>query len=164
VKWHSNTLSANKEGGENMLGLTPFNRSLARRTDEKDDFFNMIDEFFNDSFYPNRNLRRDTFKIDVKDEGDFYTVEADLPGIKNEEIELNYQDGQLLIAVNREEEKKEEKNNYIHRERKISSMRRAINLGDLVTDQIEAKLNDGILTIKAPKATQIEQKTRIQIK
>ncbi len=147
-----------------MLGLTPFNRSLSRQTEEKDDFFNMIDEFFNDSFYPNRNLRRDTFKIDVKDEGDFYTVEADLPGIKNEEIELNYQEGQLMISVNRKEEKNEEKNNYIHRERKFSSMRRVINLGDLVSDQIEAKLKDGILNIKAPKAAQIEQKTRIQIK
>jgi HSP20 family protein len=147
-----------------MLGLTPFNRSVARRTDEKDDFFNMIDEFFNDSFYPNRNLRQDTFKIDVKDEKDFYIVEADLPGIKNEEIELNYQEGQLMISVNRKEEKKEEKENYIHRERKICSMRRAINLGDLVSDQIEAELKDGILKIKAPKAAQIEQKTRIQIK
>jgi len=153
-----------KKEAKKMLGLTPFNRSLARRTDEKDDFFNVIDEFFNDSFYPNRNLRRDTFKIDVKDEGDFFTVEADLPGIKNEEIELNYQEGQLLISIHREEEKKEEKNNYIHRERKVTSMRRAINLGDLVTDQIEAELKDGILTIKAPKATQVEQKTRIQIK
>ncbi|MDO9629779.1 MAG: Hsp20 family protein [Acholeplasmataceae bacterium] len=147
-----------------MLGLTPFNRSAVRRSDEKDDFFDMIDEFFNNSFYPNRNLRQDTFKIDVKDEGDFYTVEADLPGIKNEEVELNYQDGQLLISINRKEEKKEEKNNYIHRERKLTSMRRAINLGDLVTDQIEAELKDGILNIKAPKAAQIEQKTRIQIK
>ena len=147
-----------------MLGLTPFNRGLSRQTEEKDDFFNMIDEFFNDSFYPNRNLRRDTFKIDVKDEGDFYTVEADLPGIKNEEVELNYQEGQLMISVNRKEEKNEEKNNYIHRERKFTSMRRVINLGDLVTDQIEAKLKEGILTIKAPKAAQIEQKTRIQIK
>jgi len=147
-----------------MLGLTPFNRSSVRRAEEKDNFFDLIDEFFNDSFYPNRNLRQDTFKIDVKDEKDFYMIEADLPGIKNEEIELNYQEGHLIISVNREEAKEEENKNYIHRERRQYSMRRSINLGDLVSDQIEAELKEGVLKIKAPKAAQIEQKTRIQIR
>ncbi len=147
-----------------MFGLTPFNRNVIRRTDDQNSLSNWIDDFFSDDFFPMRSLRHDTFKVDVKDEKDHYILEADMPGITKDEIALDYHDGYLTIAINKKEEKEEEKQNYIHRERRSVSMHRTFNMGDLESDQIEANLKDGILTIKAPKAKAVETKTRIEIK
>lgn len=147
-----------------MFGLTPFNRSAVRRTDENDRFSSLFDDFFSDDFFPIRSLQRDTFKLDVKEEGNSFIIEADMPGLKKEEILLNYQDGYLSIIVEREEKKDDEQKNYVHRERRYTSMKRSINLGDLEMDQIEANLKDGILTIKAPKASVVENKKKIEIK
>jgi HSP20 family protein len=147
-----------------MFGLTPFNRNAVRRTDGNDRFASLFDDFFSDDFFPIRSLQRDTFKLDVKEEGNDYIIEADMPGIKKEEIQLNYQDGYLSIAVEREEKKDDEQKNYVHRERRFTSMSRSINLGDLDMDQIEANLKDGILIIKAPKSALIENKKKIEIK
>lgn len=144
-----------------MFGLTPFNKNQVRRTDDLDTF---LDDFFSDRLFPLRSLRHDTFKLDVKDEGNAYFVEAELPGIKKEEIELNYQDGILSISVVREASNEEEQKNYIHKERRVSKMCRSLRLGDINMEQVEASLKDGILEIKAPKQQEVEQKTRIMIK
>jgi HSP20 family protein len=154
----------NIKEAKNMFGLTPFNRNAVRRVDEQDKFYNLLDDFFTDSFMPFRSLRTDTFKIDVKDEGKHFVIEADLPGIKKEEISLNYQDGYLMIEVVKNEEKEEENKQYIHRERRQSSMKRTIHLGELNAEGVEARLNDGILVITAPKMDSIETKTKISIK
>jgi HSP20 family protein len=163
LKWHSNTSSANNEGGKTMFGLTPFNKSVVRR-DNSDPFFDLVDDFMSNGFFPIRSLRHDTFKIDVKEEDNLFIIEADLPGVKKEEILIDYQDHQLIISIEREETKNDETKKYIHRERRLTKMKRAIGLSELDIDKIEATLKDGILTIKAPKALEVETKKRIQIK
>ena len=147
-----------------MFRITPFNRTTVRRTDDNDRFANLFDDFFSDDFFPFRSLQRDTFKLDVKEEGNAYIIEADMPGIKKEEIQLDYQDGYLCISVVRKEKKDDEQKNYVHRERRYAAMKRSINLGDLDMNQIEANLNDGVLTIKAPKQSVVENKKKIEIK
>jgi len=147
-----------------MFGVTPFNRNVARRKTEPDPFGNLIDDFFRDDFFPFRNLRYDTFKVDIREEDKKFVIEADMPGIKKEEIHLDYHDGYLDISIEHEESKDAENKNYIHKERRMCSMNRTLNLGELDFDRIEASLNDGILTVNAPKATKIENKKRIEIK
>ncbi|MFH2117276.1 MAG: Hsp20 family protein [Bacillota bacterium] len=147
-----------------MFGLTPFNRNVIRRTNEQNPLSDWIDDFFSDDFFSMRSLRHDTFKVDVKEESNAYLIEADMPGVKKEEVHLEYHDGYLSILIEKKETKEEENKNYIHRERKVCSMHRTLNLGDLDSDQIEASLKDGILSVKAPKATQVETKKRIEIK
>lgn len=87
-----------------------------------------------------------------------------MPGIKKEEIQIDYQDGLMSISINHDETTEEEKESYVHRERKRCSMTRNLNLGELDFEKIEASLKDGILTIKAPKSEIIEHKKRIEIK
>jgi len=150
-----------------MFGVTPFNRNAVRRNSEQDPFANLIDNFFSENlegYLPLRTLRYDTFKIDVKDEENAYIIEADLPGTRKEEIHLNYQEGYLVISVEKDEKKEEENKNYIHRERRQCTMKRRIYLGDLDSDQINARLEDGILTITAPKSAVTDKKKRIEIK
>lgn len=147
-----------------MFGVTPFNRNMPRRKGESDPFTDLIDDFFRDDFFPLRSLRYDTFKVDIREEKDAFVIEADMPGVKKEEIHLDYHDGNLDISIEREESKDEENKTYVHKERRMCSMRRTLHLGELDFDKIEATLKDGILTVKAPKLAQIESKKRIEIK
>ena len=133
-----------------MWKLTPFSTSPRRTNNDLMDFNDLVDDFFR----PVRSLRHDTFKIDVEDKGDQYQITADLPGIAKDDLKVSYDDSLLTIEVNHEEEKEDndEEKNYIHKERRVASMRRQINLPDVDPSKLKAKLEDGILTIDAPKS------------
>ncbi|MFA5471701.1 MAG: Hsp20 family protein, partial [Acholeplasmataceae bacterium] len=107
-----------------MFGVTPFNKSVVRRKGEPETFSDLIDDFFGDDFFPLRSLRYDTFKVDIREEDNAYLIEADMPGVKKEDIHLDYHDGLLNISIKHEESKEEETKNYVHRERKHASMHR----------------------------------------
>ncbi|MFY9324737.1 MAG: Hsp20/alpha crystallin family protein [Syntrophomonadaceae bacterium] len=134
-----------------MSRLVPFNRWGLRRNDFED-FYNMLDDFFSDTWWPVRSLARDTFKLDIQENEREYCVEAELPGVTKEQINLQLKDdGRLTIAVEREENIQEDKKNYVHRERRYSSMQRSIYLRDAKTEGVKAKLQDGVLKITVPK-------------
>jgi HSP20 family protein len=147
-----------------MASLIPFNRKGNRLMGpDFGDFYGMLDDFFSDDFMPRRSLVRDTFKVDVVDKEKEYVIEAELPGVKKEEISLDIHDGQLRISIEREEKVDEEKKNYIHKERRYSSMSRSVYLGDASADSIKAKLDNGVLTITIPKTEKPEVKSKIEI-
>ncbi len=142
-----------------MFKLTPFTNT-PRRRDELSDFNNLIDDFFNAPF---RSLRHDTFKLDVKEEDNQYIIEADLPGINRNEIKVSYDDQHLIIAIERDEEKEDKQENYLHRERQVCSMRRVINLPDVDKNHVKAKLEDGVLRVSAQKTTEEETSHLIDV-
>lgn len=149
-----------------MAGLVPFNRRSNRPVGSGfGNFYGMLDDFFSDEFpMPRRSLIRDTFKLDVEEKDKEYVVEAEMPGVKKEEISLEMRDEMLCISVEREEELEEEKKNYIHKERKYSSMSRSVYLKDVDSKNIKAKLDDGVLKINIPKLEKSEsEKNKIEI-
>jgi HSP20 family protein len=148
-----------------MFGLTPYNRNQVQKRGGRDliDFYSIFDDFLDDSL-SKRNLRNDTFKIDVKDQEKSYLIEAEMPGIKKDEVKLDYQENRLIIGVQKQEEINEEKDNYIHRERRSSSMQRAIHLNDIDAQNISAKLEDGMLKITVPKLEPKTNKLQIEVK
>jgi len=149
-----------------MPGLIPFNRknnNLSRADSGFETFYNMLDDFFNDSFVPSRNLLRDTFKIDIGETDKEYQIEAEIPGVKKDEIALNVENDELCISINRTEEKNDESRNYIHRERRVSSMSRRIRLANAALDEIKAKLDEGILTVTIPKYEKSANSRKIEI-
>ncbi len=131
-----------------MFKLTPFSAS-PRRQDDFMDFGDLLDDFF----APMRSLRHDTFKIDVEEKDNAYEIQADLPGTQKDELKVSYDDQTLHIQVEKSEqdEEKDEKRNYLHRERRVSAMRRAIHLPDVDPSKLKAKLDNGVLTIIAEK-------------
>ncbi|WP_324823991.1 Hsp20/alpha crystallin family protein [Sinanaerobacter sp. ZZT-01] len=149
-----------------MYGLTPFNKNQMQRRDGHDfvDFYNMFDDFFNNNLLNAKSLRNDTFKLDVKEEDTSYIVEAEMPGVKREDIKLDYQNDNLIISVQSNEEIKEEKDNFIHRERRSTSMQRAIYLKDINAREIDAALQDGVLKIVLPKTEPTDARLQIEIK
>jgi HSP20 family protein len=149
-----------------MANLVPFNR---RRKDLErlgfGDFHNMLDGFFSDSWMPERTLMHDTFKIDVKENKNDYMVEAELPGVEKEEIDLKLNDGRLSISIQRDERKEEEDKdrNYIHKERRFCSMSRTVYLEDAESEGINAKLENGLLSILVPKKAKEDRTKSIEI-
>src|SRR5699024_11915505 len=92
-----------------MANLTPFNRKDNNVTNETPtNPFNMIDDFFDDAVrnFPffRRNLRTNPFKVDVLEKDKEYLVDAELPGVKQEDVDVSINDeGRLTILVSREE-------------------------------------------------------------
>ena len=149
-----------------MTGLVPFNRKragLANTGVGFEDFHNMLDDFFSGSMFPSRNLLSDTFKIDVEEKEKEYIIEAELPGIQKDEINLSIEDDNLCITVNRTEETKNDGKNFIHRERRSSSMSRRIRLAGANLDDIKAKLEDGVLAVTVPKDEKPNSARKINI-
>jgi len=147
-----------------MAELVPFNRNIMSfRPTGFVEFYNMLDDFFTDTRSPRRSLSTDTFKVDVQENEKEYYIEAELPGVKKDEINLELNEGKLTISVNREENSEQVTKTYIHRERRYSSMQRAIYLKDAKIDNIKARLEEGVLNITVPKQAQIENKLKIDI-
>lgn len=147
-----------------MTNLIPFKgKNTNLSTQGFGNIFNMIDDFFTDDFPVRRSLSHDTFKIDVRDEEKNYLIEAELPGVNKEDITLSVDDGILTIAVKHEEQKEEKDKNYIHRERRYSSMERRLMLGDVDGAGITAKLNYGLLEVKIPKKEKQDTSKKIEI-
>ncbi len=97
--------------------------------------------------------------VDIKEEVDRYVVHADLPGVKPEDIDVDLQNGVLTIKGHRETEAKEEKENYKRIERIFGSFYRRFALPESVDEEgIEAKYDNGVLTITIPKKPQHQPK------
>ena len=147
-----------------MAGLIPFNK---KRNDVMnigfDDFSNMLDDFFTGSWPIQRSLAGDTFKIDIQDNDTEYTIEAELPGVKKEDVEITLNDGRLNLSVKKEEVSENKSKKYIHRERKYAQMSRSILLADADDEGIKAKLEEGVLTIQVPKKQHEDTSKRIMI-
>lgn len=147
-----------------MAGLVPYNR---KRSDLMNtgfvDFQNMLDDFFTDSWPIRRSLAGDTFKIDVQDNDGEYLIEAELPGVEKKDIGLSLEDGKLKISVNKMESNEDKSKNYIHRERRFTSMVRSLALADSDSEGISAKLEDGVLIIKIRKKTIQDKSVKINI-
>ena len=147
------------------MSIRPYEGNLLR--DRRfDDFYDMIDSFFNDDFTPQRAMRSASFKVDVIDEDNAYKVEAELPGYSKDEIDVDFEEGRLTISAEKNEEVNEDdkEKNYIHRERKSSKMIRRMFFKDIDEDNMSAKLDGGILEITIPKKADQKKNKKIEIK
>lgn len=145
------------------MKLVPFNRrNFVRRDDDFYSMYDVLDDFFSDTL-TSRNLSRDTFKLDIEEKENTYLIEAELPGIDKDEVSIELDNDRLVISVERKEEKDIEEKNYVHRERRYSSMSRGVYLGDIDKGDIKAKLDNGVLSIEVPKKTEVEETKKIEI-
>ena len=106
-------------------------------------------------------------KTDVKETEKDYILDVDLPGFKKEDVNLNLENGYLTISAKREHKVDNEnrKENFVRRERSFGQFSRSFYVGDVEQDEIEAHLENGILTIKLPKEEEKKAKSnRIEIK
>lgn len=117
-------------------------------------FDDMLDDFKVD----------DKMKCDIYEKDDIYNVEVDIPGIKKEDIKIEFAKGTLTISAESKKEEVDNSRKYLHRERKMyGKIQRSFYLGDIDEENIKATFNDGILKIEVPKKHEEESKKFIQI-
>ncbi len=128
-----------------MFGMIPFERG-------NDNLFNMFDNFERNFFGGTSAVS--AFRTDIRDEGDKFVLEAELPGFAKEDIQLNVKDGILTITAQHKEtnEEKDKKGNYIRRERRYGSFTRSFDVSGIQEHAITAAYNNGVLELELPKA------------
>lgn len=93
--------------------------------------------------------------VDIREDADHIYVEAELPGFKKEEIDLNLENQTLAISAEHKshaEEKSPDKGDWLLRERHYSRFQRSFTLPPTVdTQSVQAKLHDGMLTVTLNK-------------
>jgi len=86
-------------------------------------------------------------------------VKADLPGIKEENLEVHVSGNMLTIAGNRDEEHREENDRYYATERSYGRFTRTFSLPEGVDiDRVQANLDSGVLTVSVPKRPEVQPK------
>jgi HSP20 family protein len=141
--------------------LAPF--SLFRRE---------LDRLFDDFLVPGDGQLRGAAgaaiqpDIAVQETQTAYTVTAELPGIDRKDIQIDLKDDTLVIAGEKREEHTENEQGRHYSERAFGCFERRIPLDQEVeADKIEAKFNNGVLTVTLPKNPQANGKNRhIEIK
>jgi HSP20 family protein len=93
------------------------------------------------------------YAVDVREDGDHIYVEAELPGFKKEEVDITLENQTLTISAERQEtDGQEKKGDHLLRERRYTRFLRSFTLPPTVDEQsVNAKLNDGVLTITLNK-------------
>ena len=105
-----------------MFGMIPFDRS-------DNNIFDLFDNF-EKQFFNNTNASLPAFRTDIRDQGDKFLLEAELPGFNKEDISLDLKEGILTIKAEHKDsqDQKNDKGEYIRRERRYGSFRRSFDV------------------------------------
>lgn len=136
-----------------MYGLTPFGRNAF-------DLFNLWNDLDKDMFSGSMSVN--ACKTDIRDAGDKYVMESELPGFEKDDISLDINGDYLIISAERkfESEQKDDNNKYIRRERRFGSYKRSFDISDVDAEAITAEYKNGILSLELPKKKPAEPVTR----
>ena len=123
-------------------------------------FPTVFDEFFDNDVMPHKNATAPA--VNVLEDDKAYTMEVAAPGLRKEfcRVSIN-DDGNLSIAIENKTEHKDEdrKHHYLRREFSYSNYEQSYTLPeDVESDQISAKVENGILTVVLPKKQKAEVK------
>ncbi|MDX1546856.1 MAG: Hsp20/alpha crystallin family protein [Rhodothermales bacterium] len=127
-----------------------------------------IDGLF-EGFFPtqtqseNGNASVWTPRVDLTESDDAYFIHLDLPGMKKEDLEINFEDGTLAVSGERRAEQTEDNRRFVRVERSYGRFYRAFTLPQAVDlDRVEARFENGVLHITVPKSEEVKPR-RIDI-
>lgn len=148
-----------------MSEMIPFRhgRNVLAPSDWVRDFFgkDLLDDFFGSGYMTRSNAG--AIRTDVRETDTEYIVEAELPGFKKEDIELDVTDDRLTITAKHEETKDEEDKNFIRKERRYGEVCRSFLVRGIDSENAKADYVDGILKITLPKQEETVKKSKIDI-
>jgi HSP20 family protein len=97
--------------------------------------------------------------FDVKETNDSFVFKADLPGIKESDLEISLTGNRLTVSGQRQEDKKDEADTYYAYERSYGAFSRSFTLPEGVDpDQVQADLKDGVLNVVIRKKPEVQPK------
>ncbi len=139
-----------------MFNLMPY-VSIRRGYDP----FRALEKFEKEFFLSERAYG---FRTDVKELEDKFLLEAELPGFRKEEINVEVHDGKLTISAERSKESCETEGAFIHKERTSGTFVRSFDISLVDEAGIKASYADGILTLILPKKKEeAPQKRKLEI-
>lgn len=146
-----------------MFNLVPFRKNNNDGGLLRNGFDDFFGNFFGDDFLSPALFNNGSFRVDLKEDTDSYTVEADLPGVKKEDIALDYDNNYLTISAKRDETVEDNKDSYVRKEKYYGEFRRSFYVDNVDENNVSASFTDGVLKINLPKKEKGIQKKRIEI-
>jgi len=102
--------------------------------------------------------------VDIYEDNDKITVKAEVPGMKKEDLDVSIHGNTLILSGERKSEEEQENRERYRAERFFGRFQRSVTLPQTVdSNRIEARYNDGVLTITLPKAEEKKPK-QIEVK
>jgi HSP20 family protein len=133
-----------------MMRPEPFSREVDR----------LFDAFFGQG---DRETRRWVPPVDLVEAEDHFVLKADLPGLSQDDVAIEVQDGTLTISGERKAEHEQRERGWYRIERSFGSFSRSLTLPEGVNpDGINAEFKDGVLEVQIPKPEERKPR-RIQI-
>ena len=130
-----------------MYTLVPFRRNLNR---ELSNVF-APDNFLRSFFDMSDMVGQAGFRVDIREDDKAYHLEAEIPGVAKDKLNVNVEDDTLTISADLNEEKKEENGSYLYSERRSGHVERCFNLEGIDAEQITADYKNGVLMVNLPK-------------
>ncbi|MHC6178746.1 heat shock protein Hsp18 [Clostridium sp. JNZ X4-2] len=142
-----------------MFDMIPFRRdnSLSRG----DEFDRFVKSFFNNDFSPvGINAFGKDFKVDLKENDNSYVVEADLPGVNKDAVNLSFENNYLTISAKRQDSKEDKKEDFVRRERSYGEFQRSFYIDNVDDKNISASFKDGVLKVDLPKSEKHKKESK----
>lgn len=144
-----------------MFTLMPYRPYLSRQPQKRMSLLN--DPFFRNFMSNDDMMPANGFRVDIRDKGDIFLLEAELPGVEEQNINLSVEENVLTISADVNLERKDEKENYYYCERRSGHMSRSFSLDNIDQDGISAEYVNGILSVSLPKEKPAPEKTARKI-
>jgi HSP20 family protein len=138
--------------------------TIVRRPSPLRDMLSMrtaMDRFFDDDFRPFQWLAGSysgpALPLDVTADADSVTIEAALPGIKPDDVDITVENGTVTISGKTADERTADEGSYVLQEIRRGSFSRTVALPNgLEPDKARATFENGILRLEIPKAEQLK--------
>ena len=121
----------------------------------------LFDEFFKSTF--NKEEGNLNMKTDIRLVNNNYVLDIDLPGYDKKDINITLEDGYLTVKAKKvyTDEEKNNKGDYVRRERFTGTCSRSYYVGEINDQCIDAKFENGVLTLSFPKEKLVEENKKI---
>ena len=139
-----------------LVRYNPTSPSLFDKDEFLTPFSTFFDNFINDTFTDSFGMdffEKGTYpKVDVRDEETQIVIEAEVPGLTKEQVNVELDNGILRIKGEKQETDDKNIKSYVHKELKKSAFCRSFSVGDNIdVNGVDAKFNNGVLEITLKK-------------
>jgi HSP20 family protein len=111
----------------------------------------LMDDFFAPFFTEERNVSR-SMSANIREDADTYSVDADLPGVDEKDVEIKFHEGVLTISGERKSKSEDDDGKVFRSEISYGKFQRSFNFGNSVdSDKISANFKNGVLEVSLPK-------------
>lgn len=124
------------------------------------DFDNMLAGFFRPLNEMSPTAGSWAPAVDIRETEEAFLVEAELPGMTKDNVEVTFEDGMLTLSGERKLEEETEEKDYRRIERRYGSFTRSFTLPrEVDAEAVKARFKDGLLTIEVPKKETVKPRT-----